>query len=238
MAVAAEWAKLPSRWIIRDKGLYEFSVAETGRNIAALKVYIAITLFSNFAPNPQFKNAGFSCVTYDDLSELTGLSRAMVSQGIGCLEDRQLLRAHRSNGGNVYELLDYSEPPGWAKLPKRHILVRQLPSVLAHLQNRGRLALESLKLYLLIAAFRDSKSDLTLISYEKIAEYTNIPRPHIRKAIDSLINHDLVKFVRDQDPLEEVNNRLNPANKYRLIGLSEFARRPAGQPLSKKVIAI
>lgn len=58
--------------------------------------------------------------------------------------------------------------------------------------------------------FCDNNSRETLLSYEKIEEYTGIARAHIRRAIDVLINHEWISIGSRLPP----DRDQNPTNVY------------------------
>ena len=81
---------------------------------------------------------------------------------------------------------------------------------------RTKSELAAMKLYLLLATFRNNETDLTSISYSKITEYSGVERSDIKRAISLLINHQLVHVLHDQ----QLNAYSTPYNAYRLNGFT------------------
>lgn len=115
------------------------------------------------------------------------------------------------------------ELPGWAKLPRAHLLHE---NHFRGLGLRGAAALNALKLYLALVTFRPNQSRHVLLSYDRIEHYTGIPRPRIRHAIDVLLNHDWISIGTHgvASIAAEVNEHRKPTNVYILRG--DFWGRP------------
>jgi hypothetical protein len=195
------WSKLPSHWVHRHT-LRTLRPHGASGSAAALKLYMALAMFANFKPAPTAPVAGITRLSFSELEALCDMSRRYVSLGLGVLQHAGLITIEPIGNAQRYLLRGY-EHPGWAKLPRGHLLEEQRFKVMG---IRGALYLNALKLYLALLAFRDNNSRETLLSYEKIEEYTGITRPHIRRAIDVLINHEWISMGsrlpadRDQRP--------------------------------------
>ena len=200
------WSKLPSRWI-REGALHAFG---PDGGAAALKLYMALALWANFKPSPTAEVAGLARLTFSELETRCDISRRYVSRGLALLAAEGLITVERIGTAHRYRLTRFEEP-GWAKLPRAHLLAeRRFQS----LGIRGPLYLHALKLYLALVTFRDNESAHVPLSYDKIEHYTGVARPHIRRAIDVLINHDWIAVA---SRVPEVPHR-RPANIYILRG--------------------
>jgi DNA-binding transcriptional ArsR family regulator len=192
------WSKMPSRWIVEGQ-LREFRPRTAGPNAAALKLYMALTMFANFKPLPGAEHAGFARLSFSELEMLCDISRRYVALGLDLLEARELISIEKVGNANRYRLANYDDK-GWAKLPRGHFLEE---SRFKGLGIRGDLCLNALKLYLALVTFRPNNAQQVLLSYDKIEEYTGIPRPRIRRAIDVLLNHDWISLAAHApDPSE------------------------------------
>lgn len=78
-----KWARLPLKWIY-DGDLAMFRGGkQLGANVAALKILLAVLLKAeNRSPETAVATQGSASLSYDDLMEMTGLSRSMVASGI------------------------------------------------------------------------------------------------------------------------------------------------------------
>lgn len=209
------WSKLPSRWI-RDGALSAFRNAGAPGGAAALKIYMALAMFASFKPSPTVGAAGAVRLSFSELESLCDISRRYVSYGIGTLAERELITIQTIGNANHYLLNGYDEI-GWAKLPRGHLLDERRFKAMS---IRGELYLDVMKLYLALLTFRHNNSHQALLSYDKIEHYTGIPRRHIRRAIDVLINHEWVSLA--SSPVEYSDQR--PINIYVLRG--DFWGRP------------
>jgi hypothetical protein len=229
----AQWAKMPSSWIIQDHGLRDFSIKESGTNAQALKLYITIALMANFKPNKEFSNAGCAAISYSEFEEIAGGSRTLIANGIRMLESYGLIERNSSPKTHVYRLQHYADR-GYAQLPKRHILQSEHGSRIAQLSLRNVMTLNALKLYLLLAAFRDTRLNKALISYDKIEDYTKIRRRDIRPAISTLIEYRLIDRRGPDRGAETFEEEASLSNEYTIIGLGPSRSTSSPQPADKK----
>lgn len=224
------WSKLPSRWI-HERQLCAFRPAggtaaggrsTAGTAAAALKLQMALAMFASFRPLPADDAAGFARLSFSELEQLCDISRRSVARGLALLEQHGLITTHAIGNAHRY-LLSQFELPGWAKLPRAHLLDEHR---FRGLGLRGAAALNALKLYLALVAFRPNQARQVLLSYDRIEHYTGIPRPRIRHAIDVLLNHDWISIgTHGVDPIAaSVNEHRKPTNVYILRG--DFWGRP------------
>jgi len=180
-----KWVKLPTRWIV-DGGLVNLSwQASIGANkIAALMALIAI------AHNADEEH-GIARLTYDDLEQITDLSRAKLAAGLNILEEQNLIE-REPQGRSTFKLIAYDPESGYAKLPNQGLYAGSTIRAFREFKLRKRIELDALQLYFLIIAFRDRRSNLARISYDKIEEYTGISRVFIKSAISFLAANDLI----------------------------------------------
>ena len=130
--MTAQWAKMPSSWIIQSHGLRDFSIKESGVNAQALKLYITMALMANFKPNSEFSTAGCAAISYSEFEEIAGGSRTLIANGIRMLEGRGLVDRDTHPKTHVYRLQHYADR-GYAQLPKRHILQSEHGSRIAQI---------------------------------------------------------------------------------------------------------
>jgi len=210
--VRKEWVKLPSGWI-EDGGLRSLRwggpEGAGANNIAALMTLIAL------AHHADDEN-GLIKLTYDQLEELTGLSRPKVSKGLDGLEALKII--DRDQGRSIYRLLGYNPKSGWAKLPCKALYSGMRIAAFHEFRLRSMAELNALKLYLLFAARRGRDTNMANISYDKITEYTGIERPRIKAAQSLLAIHNMAHVER----LPSSTNDIGVSNAYRLVGLDSY----------------
>lgn len=203
-----EWVALPSKWI-EDGGLKSFRWTNGGAsNITALMALIAITHRTDPA-------TGSCRMTYDDLCLTTGVSRASLSKGLTVLEQQGIIKRW-GNGRSTYENLNFDMTTGWCKLPAKRLYQDREIVAFREFRLRRKVELNALKLYLLFASRRDRQTNLAIISYDKITEYTGIQRPDIKSAVSFLASLSLV-YV---EHLQSRTSEYGISNAYRLSGLN------------------
>jgi DNA-binding transcriptional ArsR family regulator len=190
-----------------------------GPSVAALKVLVAIFLRAeNKRPNEATVTQGSASLSYDDLMELTGLSRSMIRAGTLRLRSVGLITVTQEGKGrrNRYFVNGYSTG-AWGKLPYRKIAGKDSAQELRLLHELSckRVAdLNALKLYMLLGAHRAGGSPYAMIGYDKIEKATGIVRARIRSAISILIEHGLVQVENEKIPGQH-----NTPNRYQILGL-------------------
>lgn len=210
------WGHFPPSWVLRDRGLVEFSAGpSSGVHIAALKCYLAIASILDF----NFKTA---VISITELEGVTGCSRPMVVNGIKVLEGHGLVVVDRSRRVHCYTLLGFENvpKPAFSKVPK------SVQVVLQHLPNRGETALSAIKILMLLLALRDVRSSTARVGHERIRDYCGMQPRYVRPGIDHLVNHRILHVAEEQG-----RRSGHPFNVYTIRGDFEGARqRPAAVP--------
>jgi hypothetical protein len=185
-----KWVKLPTAWITQKRVLPQMrwttTPGEGANNMAALMTLIVIAQHAD-------PSDGVAALTYDQLGECTGLSRAKLSGGLKLLEKKFSLVERRPSGRSSFRLADFDPTGGWGKLPARRLYSPSgRISFFSALGMRKPAELHALKLYLLFVAMRDNASNLARISYDRIEEYTGVDRHQIRSALSILAANGVV----------------------------------------------
>lgn len=208
------WARLPSRWI-EMRGLLGFRWREEGADaLAALMTLLVIAHHAD-------KETGIARLTWDDLALCTGVSRAKLAAGLSRLDAQQLVQREPA-GRSSFRLTNFGEGHIWAKVPAKPLYSDSGLRAFHGFTLRNRAELDAMKLYLLFAARRDVRQNITMLSYPMIEEYCGVSHHHIKAALSLLIVQGLV--VVDSRP-SEINEH-GVANGYRLAFLQ--ARQHAG----------
>ncbi|WP_173891457.1 MULTISPECIES: helix-turn-helix domain-containing protein [Pseudomonas] len=233
------WAKMPNRWAMYG-GLLKFGeVNERGKidplvmntSLAALKVYLAICTRADYF-------TGMAKTTYPELCELVSHSRNVVARSLRVLEEGGLIRRDtgQARGGSRIYVECWLEDQGFTKIPKSWLYQargskedrasnppeKTLIKLKAFTFDK-RVSLHALKIYVLLLALRHRdfpKGDgLTVISYDKIAEYTGVKRHSVSAAITLLMEMNLISF-RSGDPNTSDTLDFDRTNRYLIKGLN------------------
>lgn len=201
------WIKLPSAWIER-RGLREFRWAQNrgSDNLAALMALAPIS--------HNVDNDGIAKLSYDQLCTVTWLSRAKLSAGLQVLADRGIIERNVA-GRSTFRLAGYNPHLGWAQFPAAGLYRDGTIFAFEHMRLRHRSELDALKLYYLFASRRDRASNVALISYDKIEDYSGVHRNSIRAALSWLAAQGLVHI----DRVPSSANEDGVASAYRLAHL-------------------
>ncbi len=208
-----EWVRLPSSWI-QAGGLRELQWSTGGKgadNAAALMVLAPIAHSAN-------DESGVARLTYDELCDATGLSRAKLSNGLDVLERIGVLE-RRHDGRSTYKLLNFDPRLGWAKFPWKSMYSAGRIVAFEDFSLRRKAELDALKLLFLFVARRSNDTNLANISYDKIQEYADVERGRIKTAISLLASLALVHVER----VPSKSNELGVANAYRIVGIEPYS---------------
>jgi len=204
-----DWVRLPSGWIGAD-GLKEFKWAHGGRGADQLASLMTLIVIAHTV-DPE---TGICRMTYNDLTKRACLSRAKVAKALKWLQERQLITRPADRGRSVIGLANYDQVP-WAKLPFRGMYEEGRIRAFDEFKLRNVIELDALKLFLLFAQRRDQSTNLAIIGYDKIEEYTGIARVRIKSAISFLVSHRLIHV--EQIPSRQTDFGISHA--YRLVGV-------------------
>lgn len=214
--VISSWMRLPSEWI-RSGKLTKLSWEYSGKgsdNIAAL---MALTAIAHAAD----EETGVARITYDRLCEVTGLSRAKVSKGLVVLQNIEVIKSGGRNARSTYELSDYDPVGGWAKFPVKSMYAGGRISAFDEFRLRKVVELDALKLFFLFVAYRDNRTNVANIGYEKINQYSGVKKERIKSAISFLASLSLV-YV---EQVPSLINAYGLSNAYRIVGIDSFNHR-------------
>lgn len=205
------WVKLPNRWIERGELQgFRWATGEGSNNLAALMSLMVICHHAD-------ADTGITQMTYDELCRLTMISRSKLSSGLSILEDHALIERNILGRGS-YRLSDYNPNAGWAKFPASGLYMNGLVTAFSDFKLRLRAELDAIKLYYLFASRRDRNSNMAIISYDKITEYSGVMRNNIKRALSLLAANGLIHVEHTKSTLSD--DRV--ANAYRLAHLEPY----------------
>jgi DNA-binding transcriptional ArsR family regulator len=222
------WVRFPTTWIREAKGLREITWKEhRSAGIAALMIWVALA-FKAERVQLQPTNVWRAAVSYSTLEDMTGLSRATISKGLALLKEKLMVLVSEVQGQTTEYMLPVILNGGWCQLPCRalsHITpsgqAYHIPSFRNHFKLRSKHELNALKMYLLLAAVRDNKTEYAMCSYETINEYTGIAEKDIATAHSFLIAAGLFARVEKE---HSATAKVNEPNKYYLMGYRDMFR--------------
>ena len=196
----SRWSSFPRRRVFER--LSQFPAGpNSGANMAALRVYLALALRANFSDRR-------ASASLTDLQSLTGLSRPMVTKGIRTAVSASLIAVESSGYRHTYHLQSDEKELAFAKIP-----TARLRAALPQLPTRGFHALDALKVYLALVLVRPRESFLVPIGVRNLALRSHVQPRRVRAAIDVLINHRLLRIVEGDS-----NTGGHPHHAYRLLG--------------------
>jgi len=217
------WAKMPSAWISERMALRSFQAGSPGPSIAALKLYL--TILGEVRHGEGSEGLGCARLSYTQLETLADLSRSMIRPGLDLLTSQKLVRAEVGDGRtHVYAVTGYPPPgqPGWRMIPIGHL---RRSGFFQRISARSKADLAALKVYFVLATFRDGKTGETSLSYEKINHYTGVGRNDVSRALSRLVDLDTVRIHSGRDSYDTGNQGYN---RYELLGLGQPKREVAG----------
>lgn len=207
------WEKIPSK-LLESKLLF---VGEQG---SKLSVEIsALLLYATFHFVDEGNN-GVVVVTYDDIQNMTELSRSLISWGIKRLVDLELVIKTKKR--SQYKLVGKEESGGWFKLPCKAIFHDGKITPFQLFTLRTKAELFALKIYFYIAMYRNNNELFSMVSYDKLTE-KKIPRNAIRTALSLLLVKGLLSSAIKDGDSEVVDDRKTPT-KYYLTGCRDLCK--------------
>ena len=222
-----EWVKMPSKKYM-DTELsplksMTWSGAQKSGYIASLMIYMVLVHHVNEEDSVLNGPKGTVTLSYEKLCELTGISRTKVSEGLKVLQGCQMIRVKLRGRNNEYEVIGYIELSRWAKLPAKGLYDKKLSTLVAFksFKLRSKIELNALKIYLVLVAFRDEKTNYSRLSYENISKYACVQRNDIRGALSLLVTMNFIQV--DSEPTEI--NEYSTSNVYRLCFLEVYRHR-------------
>lgn len=222
-----EWARMPSYWLRDDNNLplpsMRWSGPQKADQIAALMLYIVLVQNTNDRPNAINIEAGTCSMTYTQLSDVTGLSRAKVAGGLKILLNLRVISSVGTGRKSIFKITNYENSGGWGKLPAKGLYSKDLRRVDAfhtfHLRKKNEL--NALKVYLIVIALRDDAKNYAIVGYEKLSRYTGIHKNELKSAISLLINLNLLQVDSGNSDI----NQYATMNMYRPCHLEAYKHR-------------
>lgn len=222
-----EWARMPSHWLVNENSLplvkMRWSGVEKADQIAALMLYIVFVHHANKYVTIKLPMAGLCALTYTELGDLIGISRTKISAGLKILVEIGVISRFGEGRNNILQIENYANKAGWAKLPAKGLysVGNEMIHAFHKFKLRSKHELNALKIYLIIVAFRDIKTNYAKISYDRISHYTGVHRNDIKTALSLLVVLGMVHVDSSKSDL----NMYATVNMYRLCYLEPYKHR-------------
>ena len=219
------WIRLPTKWVLNEeedsylKSLKWGTKGTNSHNTASLMVLLAIASNTSHRATLRNPQVGKVDLSFTDLTNITSISRKLVSEGLKKLISAGLIEKNTLKKVNQYTLCGDLES-GWGKLPAKKLYDQKLESIKAFKKFtlRNKVELNALKLYFLIVALRNNESNRSLMTYETITKYTAILRNDINFAISFLVSSELIQVEK----IESTKFEKAVVNAYRLVGIEPY----------------
>ncbi len=209
-----QWVRLPSDWINCRDGLKELRWKGDGVGSDATAALMALTAIAHRAN----ELSGIARLTYDALCSATCLSRAKLSNGLDVLESIHVIE-RMPDGRSTYKLLNLGDPSArWGKLPAESMYVAGRIEAFSEFRLRKAGEFNALKLFFLVVARRNQKTNMANLGYTGIEKYTGIERAKIKSAISLLAALSLI-YVEHRP--SDIDPR-GVANAYRIVGVDSY----------------
>jgi len=218
------WVKMPSKWISNKVLADRFSSNNISTEIAALKLYIGLCLFSNVVTRtkirvtvdnryfdvdqtprfdyPDLVKQAESTLTYDQLGDSCSLSRSLIKRGLDKLKQESLIRKEGTTRKKVY-VLEGGIARGWCKLPKKELLKKDIEiSAFKAFTQRYEHERDALKIFLYILSIRSNSKRFVDVSRGKISEVTGVKLGDIYGALGFLRSIGLLDDVKSRGHLK------------------------------------
>jgi len=206
------WVKMPSHWITAGGLNINFTSKHISEDIAALKIYICLCLFSDIiqrkkaAPMqsdilalkaPERTKEQFeTSLTYDQISESTSLSRLMVSNGLKKLIKSNLIEKQGTTRKITYVIIGLTYR-SWCKLPKKELIKKGIIiSAFSSFKQRYKHERDALKLFLYFIAVRTNNKQYVDLSRGIISLKTGVPISELDGALSFLTGIGLLKNIK------------------------------------------
>lgn len=212
-----KWHRLPTELVLEALPALSWSKSEGQKpaaETAALMLYVALNFMVTTSEDESGQFHAVADGTYVALSEATGLSRALIAEGLQRLQGLGLIHAEGSHQKRRYRIT-WPQEHRFFKLPCQAIVKDGSITAFKTFNLRSKHELHALKLFLYLAAIRNNYLTYSMASYEKIYERTRIPERDIRRAIGLLIGAGLLEGV---DREHSHTRSVNEPNKYFLKG--------------------
>lgn len=225
-----EWGQAPIWWIrdglIKDLKWKTDDLGRGAAKISALKIYLAIVALGDVKQHEiTAVDGGVSIaeqyvarLTYSRLTEVAGLSRKLISEGLSVLKTLGLVHVEVMGRSQSYSLIGFKSTE-WTKVPIRALWDKEKEIIkpLNKFSMRNKIELYALKMYFYLLSIRTNTSSSSCVSFETISKQTGIPERDIPRTYTYLSGVNMLSYV-DKNRQEQLANVYNFTGGHMLIG--------------------
>jgi hypothetical protein len=205
MTPTLKWGRFPSDWV-SERRLRKLLWKNYGSKAnAALRVYLTMA-------HRLIEDDGVVKATYDEIEIGANLARQSVANGLGVLEELELIERAVAGKG-TYRFINYDPERGWAQVPSRPLYLNGGFRPFKDWTMRKKAELDALKLYLFIAAGRDTEFNETFTTYDKMRKATGVPDARITTGLSLLTVSGMIHAI------EKDRAGFGISRSYRMVGL-------------------
>lgn len=192
-----------------------------GAGPAAILALFALAIISNKAQiEAGIRSSNVVVASYTQILNVAPMARATLSKALQLLEKVGAIGRQAQGKVVVYTLNGIETPGKWCAFPQGYLLagydhMHGLKFFLDHMRRPA--TLHALKLYMLLLAQRTSRTNVSIISYTTIEEYTGMRREDISRAVSLLISERLCTLVGDDVMPRRKGDPMH--NRYFIAGL-------------------
>lgn len=223
MTPTLKWGRFPSDWVGERKLRKILWKTYGTQSIAALRVYLVLA-------HRLIESDGVVKASYDEIEVAANLARQSVANGLDLLSELDLIE-RAANGRGTYRFVHYDPQRGWAQVPSRPLYLNGGFRPFSDWTMRKKAELDALKLYLAIAAGRDTELNETFTKYENIRKATGIPDARITTGLSVLTVSGLIHVI------ERERVGLGTSRSYRMVGL-DTRRHPGTTGRNGMILAV
>ena len=224
-----EWGQAPIWWIreglIRELKWSNDALGRGAAKISALKIYLTIIALGDIKKHEIIAAGGevsiaeqyVARLTYSRLTEVAGLSRKLISEGLDVLKELGLVHVEVIGRSQSYSLIGFKSTE-WSKVPVRAIWDKDKGIIkpLNLFTMRNKIELYALKMYFYLLSVRDNRQPSSMVSFETISKQTGIPERDIPRTYTCLSGVGLLSYV-DKNRQDQLANSYNFTGGHNLV---------------------
>lgn len=227
-----QWAKFPTQWLKPstpgdgEEQHYPLTELAWSRHAGTALGAVLVLMVLSIRLNQSHKGTTFGAgavrstsvsVTFEDLRQMTGLAKQSISGAVMLLQGLGAIHLERVGRANTYKLIGLEQDGGWCQLPQGWLLKRDGTFKLKQIP-RNRLALNAMKVYLLLMHLRRREFNTTSVSFTAITRWTGVRREDLPNALSTLSMLQLARISFDRDIRHSKGDN---SHRYSVLGLGD-----------------
>lgn len=224
------WSRAHMDWVNHSALLRSLRPRQLGESIATLKLWYLIAGLAGEPQKPDYRPAETVTLTYNELEDWSGTSRAMIRPALDRLVDLVKIRRGAGHRPNQYRVFPFVDGKQWKKIPTGRLLHKRSHvgrNTLERFDARSRASLSALKVLSVLLAWCQPETNEALVAYSVIQSRTGLSRTDISRGSSMLIELGLISVRSPRDGTDwwtytEAEAR---TNRYLIHGLGKGRRR-------------